>query len=83
MEQIGQNEADGSNVDVPHAMTADQTEHGADVGARTAAHATQGLRQHRILQHLATAVVKKNHMHDLAFFRSGRSRNRTIDPCHI
>lgn len=45
VEQIGQDEADGPDVDVAHAVPAHETVHGAHVAHAPAAHAAQSLRQ--------------------------------------
>ena len=71
MEEVGQDQADGADVDVAHLVAAHQTEHGADVGAGAAAHAAEDLGEQRITGDLGTAVVQEDHVHDLLVVLTG------------
>ncbi len=78
VEEIGQDEADGSNVDIAHLVSAHQTEHRADVGAGSAAYAAENLREQRILGDFTAAVVDKDHMHDFFAVGVGLAFSRAV-----
>ena len=79
VEQIGQHEADGPHVDMPHPMATDHPEHGTDVGAGPAAHATEHLREQRIGGEFRPPVVEQHDMEDLAPRRAFRAGPRPAD----
>ena len=69
--QIGEREAHGADVHVAHLVAADETVHGADVGAGAAAHAAQDVLEGGILSDLETAVVEEDDVHFLAAVGTG------------
>ncbi len=81
--EVGQDEADGADVDVAHLVAADEAEHGTDVGARAAAHASEDLVEERILGDLAAAVVEEDHVHDLAALGRGGAGAGAAHPGHV
>lgn len=66
MEEVRQDQAYGSDVDIAHLVPAYQTEHGADIGAGSAAYAAEYLGEKRILGYFTATVVHEDHMHDLS-----------------
>ena len=78
VEEVGQNKADGADIDVAHLVAAHQTEDRADVGTRAAAHAAENLREERIFGNGAAAVVQEDDMHDLAVIRIGAALTRAV-----
>ena len=76
--EVGEDEPDGADVDVAHAMAAHQTEDRADVGAGPAAHAAEDLGEDGVLGDLGTAVVQEDHMHDLLAGGGGRAVARAV-----
>ena len=83
VKEVGQNQTDGSDIDVPVLVSADQAVDGADIGAGPAAHAAQGLGKDRILGQSPAAVVQKDHVHLLVSSRSGGAFDRSADPGHV
>ncbi len=71
MEEIGEDQADGPDIDMAHLMAADQTVDRADIGAGTAAHAAEHLGKERVLGHFQPAVVENDEM-DVLFLVGGR-----------
>ena len=83
MEEIGEDQADGPDIDMPHLMAADQAVDRADIGAGPAAHAAEDLGKERVLGHLEAAVIEDDEM-DLLFLVGGRGAFiGPGDPGHI
>ncbi len=67
--KIGEDQADGADIDVAVVVAAHQAVNGADVGAGPAAHAAQGLGKNRVPGQGQAAVVQKDDVH--LFFATG------------
>ena len=83
MEEVGKDQADGTNVDVAHLVAAHQTVHGAHVGAGAAAHAAEHLREQGILGHFGAAVIKKDNVQNLFVVGVGRTGASAAHPGNI
>ena len=80
MVKIGQDQADGADIDVAVVVAAHQAVNGADVGAGAAAHAAQGLGKHRVPGDGQAAVVQKDDVHLLLAAGSGAALVGPGDP---
>ena len=81
--QVGEGEAHSTDVHVTHLVAADETVHGADVGAGAAAHAAEDVLEGRILHDLGTAVVEEDDVHFLLAVGADLALVGAGDPGHI
>jgi len=71
MVEVGEDQADGADINVAVIVAAHQAVDGADVGAGTASHAAQGLGKNGVPGYGQAAVVQKNDVHLLLTPGSG------------
>ena len=83
MVEIGEDEADGPDVDMTVVVAADQLVDGADIGAGTAADAAQRLGKQRVAGQRQATVIQEDDVHFFAAVGSGCAFRGAGDPGHI
>src|SRR5208337_1902478 len=81
--KIGENQADGADIDMAVIVAAHQRIDGTDIGAGAAADAAQDLGKDRIPGQGQAAVVQEDHVHLLAAPRAGAALGEPGDPGDI